>query len=251
MALAAISFTLLTSGVARAQFYIGPSYLQVPGLDGGAKDKAHKNWLRAESRYWTKRPGLPEIRGIHSLKNDLLFTGPAAPAKGPDVLALAVDKASPGLKALMERCRRAERIPEVRFAESSELARHPQEHGPRPADVPEYYEYELTGVRLACPVVPAAPEQAFELHFEDIRWLNTRPQSEPLAITAAPAPLPPLTKSGRTKVFAISWFAAAADAKPDQCARMNSKPSQADYFTLMPADKAAALRRELEGKGGV
>ncbi|MBW8785585.1 MAG: hypothetical protein JF593_13270, partial [Novosphingobium sp.] len=125
-----------------------------------------------------------EIRGIHSLKNDLLFTGPAAPAKGPDVLALAVDKASPGLKALMERCRRAERIPEVRFAESSELARHPQEHGPRPADVPEYYEYELTGVRLACPVVAGAPEQAFELQFEDIRWLNSHPQPEPLAITA-------------------------------------------------------------------
>lgn len=240
---------LLSASEASAQFYIGPSYLLVPGTAGDAKDASHKQWIRAESRYWTEHPVLPEIRGVSEQKNDLLFTGPTAPASGASMLALSIDKHSPALASLMERCRRGERIAEARFAESSEIARHPQEHGPRPADVPEFYEYVLSGVQLACPIVAGAREQAIQLRFENIRWVNYHPQPKPRAIAAPAAALPSIAQTGRTKAFAVSWFAAVADSSDDQCPRMNAKPTQADYFTLMPDDKAAKLRRELAGKG--
>lgn len=240
---------MLTGEDAQAQFYIGPSYLLLPGLTGDAKPSPYTNWIRTEARYWTKRPALPEIRGILSQKNDLLFTGPTAPASGPNVLAVSIDKNSRALQPLMERCRSGERIAEVRFAESSEIARHPQEHGLRPADVPRFYEYALTDVRLACPIVANAPEQAIQLHFAGIRWINFQPKSKPMEITARAASLPSVPRSGKTKTFAVSWFAAIADSHADQCARMNTKPTAADYFALMPAGKAAQLGAELAGKG--
>ena len=31
-----------------------------------------------------------------------------------------------------------------------------------------------------------------------------------------------------------AWFAAALDGKPGQCPKVNTKPSQADYFALLP-----------------
>lgn len=249
LALPLATSALLSPGNAWAQFYIGPSYLQVPGTAGDTKEAEHKNWIRAEARYWTKRPALPEIRGITSQKNDLLFTGTTAPISGPNVLTLSIDNDSPALKALIERCRGGERIAEVRFAESSEIARHPQEHGPRPADIPEFYEYVLTGVRIACPLVKGAPEQAIQVQFEAIRWINHSPQPKPRAITAQASNLPPLRTSGTTKTFAVSWFAAVTDSSADQCVHMNTKPSQADYFALMPEGKAAALRAQLASKG--
>ncbi|RYD60035.1 MAG: hypothetical protein EOP60_00365 [Sphingomonadales bacterium] len=249
VALVLLAGTTLGSGPAAAQFYIGPSYLFVPGTPGDAKEPSHEDWIRAEARYWTERPKLPEIRGITALKNDLLFSGTTAPTQGPNVLTVSIDKRSPALPALMERCRRGERLAEIRYAESAEIARHPQEHGPKPADVPDFYDYVLSGVTLDCPTADAAPEQALRLRFEAIRWTNHRPQGEPRAITARPAVLQPARLSGNRRTFVVSWFAAVTDAAPGQCPRMNSKPSPADYFALLPQDKAARLRAELADKG--
>jgi hypothetical protein len=192
---------------------------------------------------------LQEIRGIRDNKNDLLFTGPQAPAQGPNMLAISIDKTSPALAPLMAMCRRGETIPALTFAESSELARHPQEHGPAPRDVPAYYRYALRQVRLACPLVAGAPEQAFALHFAAIKWLNYRPQAVPAAIAAMPALARPIRTSGARRTFAISWFAAAVDASPGQCPQMNTKPSEADYYALLPSDEAAR-EREQRGTGG-
>jgi hypothetical protein len=178
------------------------------------------------------------------------FPGARAPAKGPDMLAISVDKASPAVAAMMDKCRSGELIPEVVFSESSDLMRHPQEHGPRPSDVPDFYRYRLKGVHLSCPVAAGAPEQAFEVHFEQIEWLNTRRQPKPVPITAQPAALPPAPRSGRSKVFAISWFAPIADSRPDQCARMNTKPSQDDYYAQMSPERAAQQKAFLADKGG-
>lgn len=247
VALAALS--LVCSGRASA-YYVGPSYLKVPGVQGGAKQAPYENWVRAEAYYWGERPVLREIRGTTAPKNDLLFSGPRAPANGPDMLAVSVDKSSPALQPLMEACQTGARIPEVTFAESSELERHPQEHGPHPADVPAYYKYVLTGVRLTCPVVATAPEQAFALHFDQIQWLNYAPQPTPRAIGAEPARLPSTPLSGASRVFVISWFAAVADSRDDQCPRMNTKPSQEDYYALMSKERAAAQRAFLADKGG-
>ena len=100
----ALASTLADAPVAFA--YIGPSYLRIEGVAGDAKPTAFAGWLRAESNYWTQRPELQEIRGIRDNKNDLLFTGPQAPAHGPDVLDISIDKASPALEPLMALCRR-------------------------------------------------------------------------------------------------------------------------------------------------
>ncbi|MFA7601577.1 MAG: hypothetical protein WCY29_01095 [Novosphingobium sp.] len=246
--MASVAGLALWSGTAAA--HIGPSFLRIEGVDGGAKEEKFTGWVRAEANYWTKKPVLPEIRGAASQKDDLLFTGPVAPATGPEMLAIAVDKASPALAALMERCRSGAAIPELTFAESADLARHPQEHGPRPADIPEYYRYRLRDVRLTCPTVADAPEQAFGLHFQNIEWLNYRPHAEPRAIRAPAAKLPAKARGGTSRVFALSWFAAAVDSHPQQCARMNAKPGEEDYYRLMSAEEAAKQRAiHAEGVG--
>lgn len=246
---AALALATTFAYVPAAFAYIGPSYLLIEGLAGDARPTAFAGWVRAESNYWTQRPELQEIRGIRDNKNDLLFTGPQAPAQGPNMLAISIDKTSPALAPLMAMCRRGETIPALTFAESSELARHPQEHGPAPRDVPAYYRYALRQVRLACPLVAGAPEQAFALHFAAIKWLNYRPQAVPAAIAAMPALARPIRTSGARRTFAISWFAAAVDASPGQCPQMNTKPSEADYYALLPSDEAAR-EREQRGTGG-
>ncbi len=245
--------TILAAGLCVSQAawaYVGPSYLRIDGVNGGARDSGHRNWVRAEANYWDEQPVLPEIRGIRGIKNDLLFTGPVAPAQGPGMLSISVGKDSPAMGKLMELCRSGEALPKLVFAESSEAARHPQEHGPRPADVPAFYEYELTGVRLTCPVAPGAPEQAFGLRFEGIRWLNYKPQPAPRPVAARAAFNWIAPPQGKTRAFAVSWFAAALDANPGQCPKVNTKPSQADYFALLPEAEAAAERAKF-ADGGV
>lgn len=246
----ALAVNLLPAHAA-AQFYIGPSYLSIPGLASGEAHKVYKDWIRAEARYWGDTPELPEIRGVTALKNDLLFTGPVAPTAGPGVLAFAVDKNSPALGPLMETCRAGAELPAVKFAESAELQRHPQEYGPLPADVPKYFEYALKAVRLSCPVVAKAPEQAFRAQFAQIEWLNYRPQAKLRPITAQPARLAPAKVSGKTLVYAVTWFAAAVDGRQDQCPRMNAKPSQDDFYALMPKPAADAARARFAKEGGV
>lgn len=247
-AVAAATLFCATDG-ARA-YYIGPSYLRVEGLEGGALDPAHKDWIRAEANYWTAHPQLREIRGITGKYSGLKFTGPRAPTSGANMLAISVDKASPALAGLMKLCRSGKALPEVTFSESADLARHTQEHGPRPASVPAYYNYRLSGVRLSCPVVAGAPEQAFGLSFDDITWLNFAPQQKPLEITAKPARLFPAPRTGTSRQFVISWFAPISDSRPDQCPRMNPKPTQADYYALMSPTRAAQQRALLADKGG-
>lgn len=235
---------------ASAQYYIGPSFIEIAGVAGPARERAHKGWIQAESHYWMKRPMRREIRGISGKETNLNFTGSRAPAKGPEMLAIAIDKRSPALAGLMEKCRSGVPLPALTFSESSDLARHPMEHGPRPADVPDFYNYRLKNVRIACPVVPAAPEQAFELFFEEIEWLNSQRAVKPRPITAEPAVLPPAPRSGASKVFAISWFAPISDSRDDQCPKMNTKPSQDDYYALMSPERAAAQKAFLADKGG-
>lgn len=232
-----------------AQFYLGPSYLEVAGAPGDAKEPAYRNWIRSEARFWTEQPQIPELRGNGGPKNDLLYTGITAPADGPNVLTLSIDKTSRGLAALMDKCRKGERITEVRYAESTEIARHPQEHGQRPAGIPDFQELLLGGVRISCPVAPGAPEQAIRLYFDSIRWLNSERQDRPQPLSVLPARLDPIALTGQVRTFAVNWFAPAVDSAPDQCPRMNAKPGDADYFALVPPDKAAQIRTELKNAG--
>jgi hypothetical protein len=242
---------LLASPVA-AQYYIGPSYLSVPGIEGGRENpRPYRAWIRAEANYWTARPQQRRSRGTQEKYIPLKFTGAQAPQKGPDVLSLAIDKRSPALPSLLQKCRSGEKLPLVTYAESAEMMRHTQEDGPRPADIPAFYEYSLKNVRLTCPVVADAPEQGFQLHFEEIEWLNTRPEAQPREVTQAPAKLFPVTEKGARKVFVVSWLASISDSRDDQCETMNPKPSDDDYYALMSPQRAAEQRAFLADKGGV
>jgi hypothetical protein len=49
----------------------------------------------------------------------------------------------------------------------------------------------------------------------------------------------------------ITWFAVANDVSDRQCATLNSKPLEADYYALMSKADADKERAELSGKGGV
>lgn len=249
LALAGSMAALALPGPAQA-YYIGPSYLEVPGIDGGAVHRGYRHWLRAEANYWLKRPVMREIRGISGKESGMKFSGSRAPAGGPAMLTLSVDKHSSALARMMELCRSGRVVPTMRYAESAEMARHPQEHGPRPAGVPEYYEYALKNVHLTCPVVADAHEQAFGLQFDSIEWLNAKPQPAPIPVVAQPAVLPPVPKSGATRTYVVTWFAPIADANPDQCSQMNRKPTQDEYYALMSPERAAQQRTALASKGG-
>lgn len=231
-------------------YYIGPSYLKVPGVTGGAKHGKYRKWLRAEANYWTQRPVMREIRGISGKESGAKFSGSRAPATGPSMLALSLAKDAPGLSDLMKLCRSGAEIPELTYSESAEMARHPQEHGPRPADVPEYYEYTLKNAHLTCPEVPTAPEQAIAVHFASIEWLNAKPQPQPRPVMPKAAILPPAPNKGTSRSFVVSWVAPIADAEENQCARMNAKPTQEEYYALMSKDRAAQQRALLADKGG-
>lgn len=248
--LAAATTIAFASTIPASAYYIGPSYLKVPGVDGGATHGKYGNWVRAEAHYWLRRPVINEIRGISGKESGLKFSGSHAPVTGPAMLTLAVGKDSPALAKMLTLCRRGEKLPELTYAESSELARHPQEHGPRPKDIPAYYEYALKGVTLSCPDVPGAPEQAFAVQFDSITWLNAKHQPKPIAINSAPAKLKSTPKSGASRTFIVSWFASIADSRPDQCPVMNRKPTQDEYFALMSPERAAEQRAALASKGG-
>lgn len=245
VALAASTAALFGAGSAQAH-YIGPAHFRLAGISGGARETAFKGWVRTESHYWGKRP-----RTWFFGKSLLTFSGPMAPASGASQLAVAIDKRSPAYRPLMDRCAKGDVIPEVTFSESSHLARNPLEKGPRPADVPENFEYALRNVKLACPVAADAPEQAFVLSFEEIRWLNAQPASGPrdVAAIARPAQLPPQPAHGRTKVAVLTWMAEAVDANPQQCPKMNAKPPQEAYYRYLSPERAAEQRAALAGKG--
>ncbi|MDG2001756.1 MAG: hypothetical protein P8J20_00335 [Novosphingobium sp.] len=245
-ALAAVLFVQCSPAAA----YIGPSHFRLGDADLTPEGSGFEGWFRAESHYWTQEVELPEIRGINAAKDDLLFTVPAAPAQGSGFLAISIDKSRPAYDSMMDLCRAGQRIARATFAESSELARHPQEHGPKPDSVPSHYFYRLKDIRLECPEAQGAPEQAFALYFDDIEWLNFAPLSKSMRISASAAELGSLPITGLSRVFAITWFAASIDSHPDQCPRMNRKADDADYFRFL-SEKEVTLARSLFGESGV
>ncbi len=234
--------------------YIGPAYLKIPGISGGGKIPSYKGWTRTESHYWAipgagRRGG--RGRSPIAASGVIKFTGPSAPAKGAGSLALAVDKAGPGLKQLMTLCAKGQTIPQVTFAENSQLVRPTFEHGPAPADVPGHYEYVLKNVTMSCPVAADAPEQAVLLNFEDIQWTNYHSDSFTRDLKVEPARLGPGPSKGATRTAVVTWMSNAVDANPKQCAKMNSKPEQEDYYRYLSPQRAAEQRAALAKQGGV
>jgi len=234
--------------------YVGNSYLQIPEMDGSWRGEPYKKWIKFDAHYWQGRQ--PGMAGL-GRRTTAFISGPTAPRQGAGTLVFALDKRDADLQRLMERCVAKAPIPEATYAESSERARSSFEIGPRPATFPEYFEYRLKDVLISeCPIVEDAPEQAFILTFKNIEWLNygrdgSDNKNNMAEIQLQPAPLKPATATGKSKTFVLTWFAAAHDVEESQCATLNAKPLESDYYALMSKEDADKERAELAGKGGV
>ena len=120
--------------------YVGDSFLQIPGVNGGWPGEKYRNWIRVDASYWESDPA--SLLSRRSRKKADFSVSPA-PREGADALVISVDKHSPALAPLLDACAKKMPIPEVMYAESSARARALGQIGPRPAEIPEYYEYKL------------------------------------------------------------------------------------------------------------
>lgn len=241
--------------------YIGESFLRVADVSGGWPGDKYHDWIKFEARDWIDTP---TCAARHNNPNALVcdekfwvpqesrlfFSGPWAPRQGAGKLAVALDKRSPALGALMDLCARRAKIPEVVYAESSEMSRRVGEVGPRPVGVPEFFEYTLKDVQLSCPVVAGAPEQALVLSFGDITWRNFQGEDK-VAVSPPASRLPPRPTTGQSRTFVLTWIAPSGGHAPNECPQLNKEPTADDYFALLPKAAAARGKIELEQNGGL
>jgi type VI protein secretion system component Hcp len=235
-------------GVGEASAHIAAVFINVPGVSGGWKGSDHKGWLAVRAHYWKSLDvGKSFEQGRNSFKKFNMYSGPAAPTKGPDDLVIAIDKKSPAIAALMSRCASKAVLPELAVSESSEMVRSMVQFGSRPESIPVWFEYKLKNVEIReCPVVAEAPQQAFVLHFADIQWLNYSGPPEVPAVFKTPSF--PIPQGKGTRTFVISWIGFAQDGAKDHCEKMNAKPPQEEYFTYSTPAEAAKERASLAGK---
>jgi hypothetical protein len=80
-----------------AQAYIGPSFLQVPGVSGGWAGAPYRDWVRLEAHYWSAKPRTapPLFQGQKRTR----FSAPIAPRSGPGILNVSLLKQSPAYGA--------------------------------------------------------------------------------------------------------------------------------------------------------
>jgi len=239
-------------GASAASAYVGPSFVQVPGITGGWQGQKYHNWLKLDSHKWETRPNeLALLRRRGFRRSKMFFSGPFPPRKGASTIAITLDKQHPVLPQLMDLCASKTSVAELIYAESADQTRPVREIGPRPADIPEYFEYRLKDVVFrGCPVVEGAPEQAFVLAFNDIEWLNYNLEGNGRKFTLDPAELEPVQSTGQTKAFVVTWFAVAHDVTDDQCPTMNAKPAEEEYYTFMTKAEADKERAALADQGG-
>lgn len=248
---AAAAATIVCPGTASA--YSGPSFIQIPGIAGSWKGAQYTKWIKADGSYWNSGGGGGRGRGGFG-RGTPTYSGPAGPASGEGKLAVGISKDNPALKKLMKACTSKTPITNMGFAENSALSRPYGEVGPRPAAMPEYYEYQLKDVTVdGCEVVNGAPLQAFILSFKNIERINYKGGPLPIEYKAPePARLIPVsaTTSGRSKSFVLSWFGYAHDVSDDQCPTIAAKPTLDDYYRLMPKEEADK-ERIANAKSGV
>jgi hypothetical protein len=251
IALAAV-LLLGTAGVASA--YVGASFVQIPGVDGGWKGEHYKSWFKVDGNYWPAPLGVlgGGNRAIRGMQRGSIYSGPGGPRQGAGTLVLAIDKDNPVLSQFMERCANKTSMAELRYAESSERSRTTFEIGARPATVPEYYEYKLKDVVFVdCPAVSDAPQQAIVVSYKDIERLNYAAKEDFVEARLEPVPVEPAPSGPKTRSFVLTWFALAHDVSNDQCPVMNTKPTEADYYALVSKEAADQERAQLASKGGV
>jgi hypothetical protein len=226
--------------------YVGNSYLQIPGVEGSWVGTAYTNSLKIDAHYWGVEGPLTSFhsRGAN-------YSGANGQPGKAGTLVLALKKNNPDLPALMRLCRQQKSIPALTYAESAPLNRYIMELGPKPASVPDYFEYKLRDVAFSeCPIVKDAREQALVLKYSDLEWLNYEGDGKPVPVDLKPAMLAPKSgATGQSKAFVVTWFGYAHDVSADQCSAMNDKPSQDEYFKYMSAADAKRERAALVNTG--
>ncbi|GAB3101039.1 hypothetical protein GCM10027217_20900 [Pseudomaricurvus hydrocarbonicus] len=233
--------------------------MRIPGIDSGWQGGHYKGWVKLESREWVETSACKPQKGnpfvcdakMWKPKETRLFMSPPwAPESGAGVLAVALDKRSDVYAPLMQLCHRGVRIPELTYAESSQLARRIGEVGTPPDEVPDYFEYKLQGVNLSCPEVSRAPEQALILQFDDIEWINYQGAGR-IVTTADPARLLPLPSSGESKTFLLTWIQLQGGTEEGDCPTMNREPGMDEYFALWDPKEVPRGKAELMQSGGL
>lgn len=240
--------------------YVGDSYLQMPGHEGKSRVAGRRGWIRIEAHDWmgqprrvTSGPSKGSASGDNSgFVDRLYFSGPNVPkpASGGGKVAIVLGKANADLPFLMKLCSDGAAIAEISYAESSDRARAALELGPRPADLPAFWEYRLKNVRVvACPVVAGAADQAVVLSYGDIEWLNYPADS--VGTTRIVIPSEDLVRvrpvvnarAGSVRSFVVTWMAPATDTADADCPALSRKPDDADIFRFMPEARRQAYRR--------
>ena len=252
----AVGLALAAPGAAFA--YIGDSFISVPGQHGHWKGKQYRGWIRAEANQWSGRLRMLNSGATDPLAGDkLFFGGPNAPRPGnKGKLVLALDKRDPDTRVLMGLCTGKAMLPEMTYAESSDRARPILELGPRPADLPAFWEYKLKEVTVvSCPVAEGADQQAFVLAFKDIDWLNYG-ADRPLAnkVVVKPEDLLRVTPAEsvagkKIKSFVITWISQATTTTDEQCPVMSAKPTETDVFRYLSKEEIAAIKAKNGEKG--
>src|SRR5437879_4358763 len=106
--------------------YMGESFLQVPGVAGGWPGGKYKGWVKFESQYWEGRASAQPMggnrqgqryqsRGLNA-GGRVYYSASAGPRSGAGKLNVALDKHSPALKPLMDRCHSNAAVPEMTYA---------------------------------------------------------------------------------------------------------------------------------------
>ncbi len=233
-----------------ASAYVGESMMDIAGITGSWPVAPYRNWIRIEAHYWESASLAAGGRGggAGARGGPRGFFSPTAPRPGTaGRLIVSIDKHNPALAALMAKCAARTKLADLKFAEDAQLARPLGQIGPRPAAIPDHYEYRLRDVAFSdCPVVADAPEQAVVLEYRDIEWLNYQGTGEQYKLAANV--LAPIKASGATKSFVVSWFAIANDVSEDQCPRLNAKPTEDDYYALVPREEADRERADLAAR---
>jgi len=234
--------------------YVGDSYVRIADVEGQAAPEPYDGWLRAEAHYWKiDEDGLfAKLRKGGFFREKKFFSTPGAPLDGANALILSFDKSNPVLPRLMAACAEKRSLPEVTFAESSSLARGLRELGPRPKQIPAFFEYKLKQAHISdCPIVPEAPEQAIVIEFGDIDWINYSGDPAGVPSVLEPAVLPRIELTGESRTFVLAWFAYAHDVNEDQCSAINERPPQEAFYDLLPRDVAEKERAKFDARGGV
>lgn len=242
----------------QASAYIGDSFLNIPDQGGHWRGKDHKGWIRAEASEWQGRLQPPMSGPGDFLAGDKLWFGGPAPSKPGNggKIVLSLSKTNPDLPKLMSLCASKAEVPEVTYAESSDRSRPVLENGPRPANLPPYWEYKLKRVQVVdCPVLDGAEQQALVITFKDIDWLNydsKAPMGNRIVIPEKEiyAVLPAQPKPGKAiKSYLITWIAPATDPGDAACPKLNAKPTPAEIYRYLSPEEAAALHAKTDAKG--